>query len=79
MDNVFIERLWRSLKYECVYLAEFATGAQARPGIGWWMAFYDRHRPHSALNDRTPHEAYTDDGADRSRGIAPGSCQPKVA
>ena len=79
MDNVFIERLWRSLKYECVYLAEFATGAQARTGIAWWMDFYDRRRPHSALNDRTPAEAYTDDGADWSPGLCPGSRQPKVA
>ena len=39
MDNVFIERLWRSLKYECVYLSEFANGFQARTGIGWWMDF----------------------------------------
>ena len=45
MDNVFIERLWRSLKYECVYLSEFTTGSQARTGIGWWMDFYDRRRP----------------------------------
>ena len=45
MDNVFIERLWRSLKYECVYLSEFAPGSQARTGIGWWMDFYDRRRP----------------------------------
>ena len=79
MDNVCIERLWRSLKYECVYLSEFATGAQARTGIGWWMDFYDRRRPHSALNDRTPAEAYTDDGADGSPGLCPGSRQPKVA
>ena len=74
-----IERLWRSLKYECVYLSEFATGSQARTGIGWWMDFYDRRRPHSALNDRTPAEAYTDDGADGSPGLCPGSRQPKVA
>ena len=65
MDNVFIERLWRSLKYECVYLSEFATGSQARTGIGLWMDFYDRRRPHSALNDRTPQEAYTDGGTAR--------------
>ena len=49
MDQVFIERLWRSLNYECVYLSEFATGSQARPGIGRWMDFYDRRRPHSSL------------------------------
>ena len=65
MDNVFIERLWRSLTYECVYLSEFATGSQARTGIGWWMDFYDRRRPHSSLNDRTPQEAYTDGGTTR--------------
>ena len=71
MDNVFIERLWRSLKYECVYLAEFATGSQARTAIGWWMDFYNRRRPHSSLNDRTPEEAYTDHGANRSPGATP--------
>ena len=40
MDNIFIERLWRSLKYECVYLSEFVTGTEARAGIGWWIDFY---------------------------------------
>ena len=40
MDNVFIERLWRSLKYECVYLSEFTTASEARTGIGGWMDFY---------------------------------------
>ena len=79
MDNVFIERLWRSLKYECVYLSEFATGSQARTGIGGWMDCYDRCRPHSSLNDRTPDEAYTNDGADTSPGRRPVSCQPHVA
>ena len=79
MDNVFIERLWRSLKYECVYLSEFATGSQARTGIGGWMDFYDRCRPHSSLNDRTPDEAYTNDGADTRPGLRPVSCQPHVA
>ena len=79
MDNVFIERLWRSLKYECVYLAEFATGSQARIGISWWMDFYNERRPHSALDDRTPQEAYTDRGAAQSPGRRPVSEQPKVA
>ena len=58
MDNVFIERLWRSLKYECVYLNAFETGSQARAGIGLWIAYYNTQRPHSALGGRTPSEAY---------------------
>ena len=70
MDNIFIERLWRSLNYEQVYLSEYATGSEARAGIGWWIDFY---------NERTPDEAYTDDGADRSPGLRPVSRQPQAA
>jgi putative transposase len=58
MDNVFIERLWRSLKYECVYLHAFETGTQARNGIRAWMNFYGTLRPHSALAGLTPDEVY---------------------
>ena len=58
MDNVFIERLWRSLKYECVFLNAFETGGAALDGIGRWLDYYNRRRPHSALGDRTPDEAY---------------------
>ena len=58
MDNVFIERLWRSLKYECVYLHAPETGSQARATIGDWIDFYNTERPHSTFNGRTPHEAY---------------------
>lgn len=59
MDNVFIERLWQSLKYECVYLRAFETGSEARIGIGRWIDYYNTRRPHSALaHDRTPDEAY---------------------
>jgi putative transposase len=54
MDNVFIERLWRSLKYEDIYLKGYADGREARAGIGMWMAFYNGHRPHQALGNRTP-------------------------
>jgi putative transposase len=60
MDNVFIERLWRSLKYECVYLHAFETGTEARNGIGAWMKFYGAQRPHSALAALTPDEAYAE-------------------
>lgn len=59
MDNVFIERLWRSLKYECVYLNAFETGTDARKGIGKWISFYNGSRPHSSLDDLTPEEVYT--------------------
>ena len=48
MDNVFIERLWRSLKYECVYLHAFETATEVRKGIGDWIKFYCSQRPHSA-------------------------------
>lgn len=58
MDNVMIERPWRSLKYECVYLHAFETGSAAREGIGKWMTFYNTERPHSALGGRTPVEAH---------------------
>ena len=60
MDNVMIERLWRSLKYECVYLNAFETGSEAREGSGNWITLYNEKRPHSQLDDKTPHEAYYD-------------------
>ena len=59
LDNVFIERLWRSLKYECVYLHAFETGTEARAGIGRWITYYNTERPHSALGGRTPCEAHS--------------------
>ena len=58
MDNIFIERLWRSLKYEAIYLHEIADGFQARRLIGDWVRFYNLERPHAALDGRTPAEAY---------------------
>ena len=59
LDNVFIERLWRSLKYECVYLSAFETGSEARAGIGKWLTYHNAERPHSALGGKTPEEAHT--------------------
>ena len=58
MDNVMIERLWRSLKYDCVYLQAFETGSEARKGTDKWLRRYNEERPHSSLDDKTPHEAY---------------------
>jgi len=54
MDNVFIERLWRSLKYEDIYLKGYADGREARAGIASWIGFYNGRRPHQALGNRTP-------------------------
>jgi putative transposase len=56
--DVFIERLWRSLKYECVYLHAFETGSDLRAGLLRWIGYYNTGRPHSTLGGRTPDEAY---------------------
>ncbi|MFC7694174.1 IS3 family transposase [Paeniroseomonas aquatica] len=58
MDNVFIERLWRSLKYECVYLHALETGSELRAGLSKWIGYYNAGRPHSALGGADPDEAY---------------------
>jgi putative transposase len=58
MDNIFVERLWRSLKYEEVYLNAYATVAEAKAGIGAWLSFYNEERPHQSLGYRTPRQIY---------------------
>ena len=58
LDNIFIERLWRSLKYEAIYLTEMSDGFKARRVIMDWIEFYNTIRPHSSLDAMTPHEAY---------------------
>jgi len=58
MDNVFSERLWRSVKYEEVYLNDYTTVSEARQGIGNYIDFYNQERPHQSLNYRTPAEVY---------------------
>ena len=57
-DNIFVERLWRSIKYEEVYLKAYPTVAEARAGIGAYLEFYNQQRPHQALSYRTPAEVY---------------------
>ena len=58
MDNVFIERLRRSVTYECVYLHALETGSELRAGLANSIGYYNGRRPHSALAGRTPNEAY---------------------
>jgi putative transposase len=57
-DNVFVERLWRSVKYEEVYLRAYDTASEARASIGRYLDFCNRRRPHSSLDDSTPDHAY---------------------
>jgi putative transposase len=60
MDNVFIERLWRSLKHEEIYLKGYTDGREAKIGIASWIAFYNNRRPHQALGSRTPMTVWRD-------------------
>jgi putative transposase len=57
-DNVFVERLWRTVKYEEVYLRAYAGVAEARASIGRYLGFYNGKRPHSSLGGKTPDQAY---------------------
>jgi putative transposase len=79
MDNVFIERLWRSLKYECVYLNAFETGSELRAGLGRWITYYNTQRPHSGLAGRTPAEAYGRIDASSYGGHAPHMMMTRMA
>lgn len=72
MDNVFIERLWRSLKYECVYLHHFECGKEAKSLIGKWIDHYNMNRPHSTFDGQTPHEVYV------NRNALNGSTHPDI-
>jgi len=79
MDNVFIERLWRSLKYECVYLNAFETGSELRVGLAGWFGYYNGSRPHSALLGQTPDEAYGRITASPCPGLAPDRANIRLA
>ena len=57
-DNIMVERLWRTLKYENIYLHAYETGSEAKAGIGKWLCKYNSKRPHSSLDDYTPDEVY---------------------
>ncbi len=54
LDNIFIERLWRTLIYECVYLHDWETGSKTKAAIRKWITFHNHQRPHSALGGKPP-------------------------
>ena len=74
MDNIFVERLWRSLKYEEVYLNAYATVAEARTGIGTWLSFYNEERQHQSLGYRTPRQIYQEGLWICGRSALPTGC-----
>ena len=74
MDNIFVERLWRSLKYEEVYLNAYATVAEAKAGIGAWLDFYNAERQHQSLGYRTPRQIYQEDLWICGRSASPTGC-----
>src|SRR5438067_5036573 len=77
MDNIFVERLWRSLKYEEVYLNAYATVAEAKTGIGAWLSFYNDERQHQSLGYRTPRQIYEEGLWICGRSASPtGSASP---
>ena len=74
MDNIFVERLWRSLKYEEVYLNAYATVAEAKAGIGAWLSFYNNERQHQSLGYRTPQQIYEESLWICGRSASPTGC-----
>ena len=74
MDNIFVERLWRSLKYEEVYLNAYARVAEARTGIGAWLSFYNNERQHQSLGYRTPQQIYEGSLWICGRSASPTGC-----
>ena len=74
MDNIFIERLWRSLKYEEIYLNAYATVAEAKTGIGAWLSFYNEERQHQSLGYRTPRQIYQEGLWICGRSALPTGC-----
>ena len=67
-DNLFIERLWRSVKYEEVYLKAYQDGREARIGLGNYFRFYNAERPHQALDYRTPAEVFNSNLVEATNG-----------
>jgi putative transposase len=78
LDNVFVERLWRTVKYEEIYLRDYASGADCQASLAAYLKFYCDERPHQALEYRTPREVYRGEGAAKGahgEGVGRGSCR----
>ena len=71
LDNIFIERLWRSLKYEEVFIKAYGSVLEARRGIGGWLSFYNEERPHQALGYRTPRAVFAGEAGVLTTQISP--------
>ena len=74
MDNIFVERLWRSLKYEEIYLHAYTSVAEAKAGIGAWLGFYNEERQHQSLGYRTPRQIYQEGLWIYGRSALPTGC-----
>ncbi len=76
-DNIMVERLWRSVKYEEVYLKDYADVGQAHAGLARYFEFYNRNRPHQSLGDKTPAEMYfgmMEESVKNQEATAPAGC-----
>lgn len=73
LDNIFVERLWRSVKYECVYLRQFDTVSQARAGLKEYFEFYNYERLHQSLDYHTPAQVYLNNSSDNTVLYQPNS------
>ena len=77
IDNRFIERLWRSAKYEDIYLQDYGDGLAAGRGLGRWFDGYNQERPHQALGYATPAGVYFDPGAHGAQPASWEAMQPQ--
>jgi putative transposase len=79
LDNVFVERLWRTVKYEEIYLKAYADGTEGRESLERYFPFYNRERPHQSLGYRTPWEVHREGAKTRQRRLTSGRPEPKRA
>ena len=78
-DNIFVERLWRTVKYEEVYLKAYADGREAKAGLDGYFHFYNNQRPHQALGYRTPAEVFNGDSVQSTEHPTGGRWSPNRA